>query len=433
MYNCISGFNAVNKRNNPKLNCFNPCFGAKTISKKVATDYINKIVGSGTKELYISIHGSPDDDGLCAAYTASNVFFKEYGIKSLICVNKKEIHGLYHNNIKNVTKRIKKSGKVLALDFNDYNKIPEFLVNIFKSYKLTNISGFKPKNKNKKIIKIFGFDHHPDTKTIKGDFYIDDTARSCCGIIFRLTEALKIKLGIDDLKSLYCGILSDYLKSKLVKIKNGRLIKLSAFYKDKNSKEVLNKIGKQLSIKDKIEIHKHLDILSNLSNDEKALQTELFKEIKVTKNGKLACVAIPISKQSNFLSTTWHSLGMKNMRTSAILRDLRLRLINNIQKDAMFTPEQKEKLKDIRGAVIFYPTGKNTYQLSIHSKGDYAIKLLKYAKEIYKQKAAKSGKIKHEFVGDGHPNRAGGKIVDCTPAEMKALIGSFFEASEKAA
>lgn len=394
----INHINNYNSLNNYKANV---SFKAKPVSSETALSYINKIKDYGAKRIHLYGHSSLDDDAECSKHVFSHLL-KKLGIKNYICARKEQIRGLYLSNSKEIKKGTKQPDLIVTLDFNDIRRIPKLFKKTFE------------KNKPGNIV---GLDHHLKTDTLKGDFYIDDTAHSCCGIVFRFAEALGVKLGKKDFKSLYCGMLSDYQKSKLIKIENGQIIKMPALFEDKNSLEVLGKVEKQLNNKAKAKVLKHLDIMANLNKNEKDFMAKLFSMVEVTPNGKLAYAIIdPHDKQ-------WAEIGMDNDRTSAIIRDLRLRLLNGIEKDKMFTQKQKENSKNLKAAMVFYRTSGKThgcYQMSIHSKDGYAQKLLKYIK----------ANINPNLEGDGHEDRAGGRIHSIVNSEINKFINSFLEAAK---
>jgi hypothetical protein len=144
----------------------------------------------------------------------------------------------------------KKADKVVILDFNGKDRVPEGYSD--------DISEYSPEN-------IIGFDHHHTTEhKINGNLYIDTTAKSNCGVLTRFFESIGEKINKKDAKSLYCGMVSDYKKSGLVKlnkIKNKyELVKTDKLYADKNSLEVINKNLRKLSNKDTLFFKSTLDI-----------------------------------------------------------------------------------------------------------------------------------------------------------------------------
>ncbi len=57
-------------------------------------------------------------------------------------------------------------------------------------------------------------------------------------------------------------------------------------------KYVLEKVEAQLGEEQKEEVYRHLDVMSNLSHDERAFRKKLISGIKTSPNGKLACIEI---------------------------------------------------------------------------------------------------------------------------------------------
>lgn len=398
MINRITGYNSNNQ--SPKI-----AFGVKPVSFDTAMHYINPLKNSGAKRIGIFGHSSLDNDAECSKHTFSDIL-DILGIKNYIYSRKEQVRGLLLEKSKKIKKISKQPDLIVVLDFNDERRIPKLFKNIFE------------KNKPGNII---GLDHHKEAKNkLQGDFYIDDTAKSCCGIVFRFAEALGLekKLSKKDYRNLYCGMLSDYQKSSLIKIDNEKLIKNPALYEDKNSLEVLEKVEKQVSEKNKNKIYKHLDIISNLNSEERKFRKKVFSEINVTPNGKLAYVVIdPKDKQ-------WRGLGMDNTRNSIILSDLRVRLMNGVENDKLFTPEQKESFKKIKAAMIFYrtsPKKHGCYQMSIHSKEGYTQKILNYIR----------ANISPNLEAGGHENRAGGRVRSMKKEDINNFINSFLEAAEK--
>lgn len=403
--------NQINNREitGKKKSYFNIPFQAKRIQPEIAQSVRNRLFNVKSWDIYG--HGSPDYDTAKGAMAMADLA-KRHGIKAYICIDKKAIKELSINTRKyRIKKNSKPSELALLIDHNGTDKISDEFLKILEKTPL------------KQII-----DHHElNEKTIDAFNYIDETAHACCSVIYRFFEAWGEKLTKRTAKELASGIINDYSKSKCVKFvstpKGSELVELENL--DANSKEVLDGVQKFLSEKERTKIYNNLDFMSHLNKKEIKFREKLFSKIQVSKNGDLAYVIIdPKDKK-------WKDLGMDNVRTSAILRDLRLRLINNIQEDEMLSAEQRENLKNLKGIVIFYPIKRKAYQLSIHSKGDYAIKYLRYAKEAYARKQLeKPNEIIHDLVGDGHPHRAGGRIFFSNAAERESLIESFLEAAE---
>lgn len=388
------------------INSFNAKRNTSFRAKPIASENVRWISDIGknpkVKRILIVPHESPDDDCTRAAEYFYNLF-KNMGKKVAIFINPPETKGLNFNHKKyRIYKSTKRPDKVVVVDLNSSEKLSPEVKSILKEIKSEDI---------------FCVDHHTKSeKTIEGNLYIDTSAKSCCAMCYRIAQARGKKLSKSDLKALYCGILSDYQKSKLVKFKNNKLIKLSALDKDINAKEVLEQIEKQISEEDKIRIYKHLDILSNLTQEEQAFRKTLFSEVQITPNGKLAYVVInPNDKQ-------WQRLGMHNTRTSAILRDLRVRLINGVQTDKIFSEGQRKLFKNLKGAIVFYRDAQRSdskYRFSMHGKVDYAERIVNYVK-----------KINPAVEGGGHPDREGGGIKSLSENKIKELVNNFLTAAK---
>lgn len=395
MINSISSYNTDSTKRHKNVS-----FTAKPFPVELAQFFKRAILNSEIKTIDVKCHASPDEDTVNSALAVINDWLKKNGKKISVCVNYNKTKGLYARPLK---KEIKKGSKpsdlTLIFDFNGKSKVPKSFMDVFEKTKSENI---------------FGFDHHTKTKeTFDGNLYIDDTAKSTCGIVFRFFEALGEKISKKSLKNLYCGMLSDYQKSGLVDIKNSKLIKLPDLDLDKNSKEVLEKIETQLSEKAKAKIYKHLDVLSHLTEKEKSFQKRLFKETKVTPKGNLAYVVLEPNDKD------WLKLGMKNARTTILLRNWRLNAINNKTND-IFRPQQKEELKNLKGAIIFYRSG-GAYQMSTHSKDNYAERLTNY---VIKN-------INPDLQLYGHPTRRGGRILSLQKDEVEKFINGFLDSADK--
>lgn len=383
-----------------------PSFGAKVIPYHVSSEYKKLLLKGKTVDIYC--HMSPDDDTVNSMKTFAG-WLKRHGKQVSVCINPKETKDLYFKPEKYTIKTGSQISDAvlpdvaLVLDFNGKSRID-------KAYR-EEFEKCKPEN-------VVCFDHHiPMENPIEGNVYRDETAMSCCGIVYRFFESIGEKLTKKELKSLYCGVLSDYRKSRLVEISNNELIKFPKLDEDKNSKEILERIEKQLDKKDKVQIYRHLDILSNLTKEEKALKKYLYSKVEVTKNGKLAYVVLDPEDEA------WRSVGMDGTRTSTIIRELREKLVSD-KTNKNFSPEQQKKIKDVKGAIVFYrkkDTTDSTYQMSFTAKGNYAQKIVDYIRE----------NINPNLEEGGHPNRRGGKIYSIAQNEVNAFVNSFLTAAEK--
>lgn len=395
MINSIPSYSIDSKKRHKNVS-----FKAALFPVETAQLYKRAILNPKVQTIDVKCHASPDEDTVNSALSMVDNWLKKNGKQVSICVNYKKTKGLYSRPLKKeIKKNSKPSDLTLIFDFNGRSKVPKSFIDTFKKT--------KPKNR-------WVFDHHTRTdETFDGNLYIDDTAKSTCGIVFRFFEALGEKINKKSLKKLYCGMLSDYQKSGLVDIKNSKLIKLSALDLDKNSKEVLEKVEAQLSEKAKTKIYKHLDVLSNLSDKEKEFQKRLFKETKTTPKGNLAYIVLEPNDKD------WLNLGMKNARTTILMRNWRLNTLNYKGNDKL-TAQQKEELKNLKGAMIFYRAG-GVYQMSIHSKDNYAERLTNYIRK----------NINPDLKAYGHPERQGGRIFSLQKDDVEKFINGFLNAADE--
>lgn len=385
-------------------------FCGKEFVVKTARKMERRMLNPKVKTITIAAHASPDEDTNCAKEALGNHLVR-HDKKVNVCINKNKAKDLF---ISKSTHPINSdrimSDLAIMLDFNSKSKLPKSFIAFLKTFKRKNI---------------IGFDHHPRTKNhIKGKFYIDTTAKSCCGILYRYFEAIGEKLPEKDLATLYCGVLSDYRKSKLVKIKNNQLTRLPDLIKDKNSSYILDKLELALSKEEKEKIYKHLDILSNLTQAEKEFQKEMYSKIKISQDKKLAYAVIPKD------DAKWQEIGEDNGRTSEILGHLRIQLIDPTSTQR-FSDAQKEALKDTRTAIIFYKSG-GVYQMSIHTKPEQsnALGIIKEAKKEWRKYQQSTGKT-IEMVGGGHKHRAGSRILSLDDQDIEAFINCYLKAAEK--
>ena len=282
------------------------------------------------------------------------------------------------------------------------------------------LNSFKNLFAQNKPENIIGYDHHTKGEApLNGNFYVDDSAKSCCGVLTRFFEGLDRKLNKADTKSLYCGMVSDYKKSGLLKITKENnaynVQKTEKLLNDKNSLEVFNKLDKQLSLEEKNNIYKHLDPLSRLTQNEKLLRKRLFRDIKVTPNGKMAYIVIPPKDK------LWQKVGMDTPATSEILKDLRVRVAENPSNVDFLSSEQKKDMKNVDTVIAFYRKSGSfdEYRMSIHSKSNSALKLIDNAKISNSQ-----------ITAGGHPDRAGGKIDSIAENDVRNFVNALVKASD---
>lgn len=380
-------------------------FTARLIPPKEVAKILREVKIAHKVDIYV--HSAPDEDTINSAQVVYK-WLKKKGKDVSICTNPKDLKGLFFKRAKNykINSNPKSTDLAVILDFNSVTRISkDFAKKLFKSK------------------KIIGLDHHNIVDdSLNRHLYVDGSASSCSGIVYRFFEGIGRKLKKTDLENLYCGMLDDYKKSKLIEIKTTKsgikITKTPVFFKDENSKEVFERVERQLGSKRKNKVHTHFNILNNLTVKEKAFRENNFSKVEVTPNGKLAYLIInPHDKE-------WASLGMDNKRTSEIIGELRSKLISNSAQDKSIPAELRNKLKNVEGAIIFYRTSsspKSEYRMSITSKGDYAQRLINYVRN----------NINPNLVAGGHPNRSGGRIPTFKKEDVRDFISNFLTAAER--
>lgn len=370
----------------------NLLFSGVRIPTATNTRLNNKFLSAKSIDFYC--HGGPDED------TADSLkplleYAQKNKIKVNVCINYKKTKGLFYRPPKKYIKKDSEPSELtFILDFNSKAKISKAFQEVFNKS--------KPEDRR-------GFDHHEKLDDlIEGDeIYINKNAKSACELVFDFFNDLGKKLKKKDLESLYCGMLSDYEKSKFIEIKNGKLIKLPTLKEDPIAKKMLKKIESQLSEESKNKIYKHLDILTNLTLKEERFRKKLFSEVRVLPNKKWAYSMIDPNDKL-FLS-----LGMKNERTGKIYKDLYSRALNGVAHDENFSLKQKEELNNIKGIILLYRSG-GSYQLSVKSKDNSAIRLVNKA----------------NINGGGKPHSAGGRILSIEKNDVDNFINKILTAAD---
>lgn len=395
-------------------------FRAKPIPKEVLSNVYTQISNPEVRNIDIHPHLLADEDAINSAKLIYD-FVQKMGKKARICIEPKDTQDLFFNSKNYRLKRDNREPDMhIVVDFNSIERFSQKFLPQFN------------KTSHKPVIII---DHHnPNDKTINinhanSQLYIDESANSCSGIIFRLFEGLGKKLTKADAKNLYCGMLSDYLKSKLITIEHtpegAKLVKLPELHKHKESKELLEKIEAQLDTKTKQKIYNHLDFFSHLDKQSKAFMNHLPSMIQVSPNGKLAYVLIEPDNKD------WATIGMDTNKNSKILSNLRTRMLKS-QQDSIFSPELKEKLKQVQIAMVFYKTSPelNEFKMSVHSNSVDSDAFITAAKSEWAKYLAQTNQ-NIPYYGGGHPDRAGGKILSCEKQDAKAYVNCFLTAIEK--
>lgn len=378
----------------------NIAFKGRVILPAEGKAFIQSIKNKNAKTIYISGHTSLDDDSLCSEVFLTHML-KSQGIKAKVCAKSEQLNTLFLSKHPDVHKKLRKNPNLfITVDFNDVLKIPKLLRQMFetKGQKISEYESGTFKGTN-----IIGIDHHIQTNRLEGDFLIDDSAKSCCGILVRLADAIGFNIGREDAKIAYCGMLSDYRKGGLVIVEDGKLIKNDALFQNKNALEVLNKVEKKLKPEDKKEVYKYLDALSRLKPKEKAFFKKLEKEMKISPNGKFAYTAIhPQDPQ-------WAEIGMDTDASSFFMREFRMNTLS--------------KFPQLQNVAVFYrtsPKPHGVYRISIHSKNGSAEKLITTAEKLSGTK-----------IGGGHPERGGGKIDSIASDKTQDFVNYFIQAAQE--
>lgn len=397
MIKCISNYNISCEKSH-----FNVSFSAKRISNKVAQEFWHTLLGAENPA--IVCHENTDHDALNSARAVARLA-RGHGKKVSILADKKNVQQLsLPSDSFDLARDIDRPDLLLLVDHNGTDRMPKDALKLLE---------YDP--------QLMIMDHHRPTRhTLKNALtYIDTTARSCCGIVYRWMRSLQEPIDPRIARKLTLGVASDMKQSELIRFDRSRMVGMPALAREPESREVLVDLTMRTQ-KDMDEIGRHLDVLSNLTPAERELQLRLFKEVRTTPDNNLAFVVIKPNDEQ------WLALGCKTERTSEILRDLRAKLIRGIAaNDNAFTPAQKKELAAIKSAAIFYPVDDGEiYRVSVH--GAQALDVLQGAKSIYKDITGK------EIIGDGHPNRAGGRINTCSPEEVGYFIQSIKQAATMA-
>ena len=267
----------------------------------------------------------------------------------------------------NVLKYINKADNILCIDHHEG-------VNLFKDNYIT-IK--KPMEDTYKVIN----------STVP--CYIDTSAKSATSIIYRMFEALRQPVSNTQAYSLMFGLVDDGAKKGYFVCdgKNGTITPTTKLVNDENAFDVYNKLNEKINDEQRKKIAKAIDIISNLTDEERAFQKSLYDKIKLSKNKKIAYIEIPPDDPE------WTKLGSDNARTSKILNRFRQAILNNEYHD--------EKLNDVVLALTFYEAEGN-YRISAHSKEPSLLDFYKYIEDTKIPDFTKNA--------GGHSERGGGRI-----------------------
>lgn len=408
-------------------NNFKPSFKANRIPQEEANYLNKKMMGANTVDIFC--HAAADEDAYNSAKTLYLYLESKGKTPRIISSDEPDNFGFDKQRYNilttdNINSETEKADLATCVDFSKRERV------------LPNVQEYLSKYSNDKII---GFDHHsccsdiiPSTmhvtkqyQSVKDipfeepkNFYVDSSSKSCSAVLYRFFNAIKEPISREQLKSMFCGMSDDMSKSECIKFANDsdqvKIVDLPKIKDDTNTKEVYYGVVSQLEENDKIDIISHLDVLATLTPEEKAFQKRLFEDAKVTENGKFAYVELPPDDEQ------WMLLGADNKRTSRILRDFRIRAIEH-EKDDPIINKMNDKYKNVQAAAVFYSRPEdNVYQISIHTKEDYAKKFNDYIrKNLYP-----------ELTAGGHANRGGGRIFTLDKNACKEWVNYFKIAGE---
>ena len=335
-----------------KINHTNINFQAKKMSVKQA-DYIDNILKK-SKDIDIICHETTDRDAANSALAMYD-YLKQQGINARIILSQNLESLTLRNKNANIiqAKNLEENSKpdtVLCVDFSDKERVAP---NVLEHIK----------------------------------FYVDTTAKSATSVIYRFFEALDENISKETAYDLFFGLISDCNKKGLIHCDGikGEINETEELIQDKNAYEIYLKLKEKISDEDISDIARKIDIITNLTDDEKEFYKSLFKKIKFSKNQEIAYVMIPPD------DTTWKKLGGDNTTTSSIL--------NQFRQDIL------RKYKDTKIAVAFYEAN-GTYRASFHSKEKNLEDLYILSKDKIKEKGFSIG---------GHDNRGGAKILSTEP------------------
>ncbi len=389
-------------------------FKASKMQKKEA-EYINRNLLSG-KSVDIFCHVATDEDSFNSARIMYDYLVNQGKDVRIICNNAQDNYGFNTKkyNAVEYSDDLKKADKALCLDFSEPVRLRSNTLKYLKSYKPNDI---------------FCIDHHDSAELITDSIinenseeiavpkngYIDVNAKSTASVLTRFFEALNIKMTDNQKAAAYCGMTDDMLKSGFLELSDSKLQKTENFYNNKKVKEVYEKIESNLNEDKQKEIIQHLDILSKLNPQEENFRKNLFKKIRFTNNNEFAYVVIPPDDKD------WKNIGGDNFITSNILRDFRIRIMKNDSEDNFIDKDLSKKLSRIKSIAVFYPDYKRErYRISIHSKEDYAFRLIEYNKQNYNP----------ELIAGGHKNRSGGSMPGLDKKQCNLWVENFVKSAE---
>ncbi len=411
------------------INQYIPSFKANPMPQNQAS-YIDKRLRDADS-VDIFCHASTDEDAFNSA-KAMYLYLEQLGKKPrIIASNNPDLYNFdrqkYNITLaKELSHSTKNADLALCVDFSKKERLSAKALEYLEKFPEDRIVGFDHHSESEFLIK----DTNRITKkydSIKNmpelepsNYYIDSTSKSCSAVIFRFFEALGAKMTKQQLSSIFCGMVDDIQKFDIVNSKkrpdDTYECKLTENKNlDKNTKEVFTKVSSSLTDFRKNEILEHLDILGNLSDEENAFMKKLFDGVKFSENGKFAYCIIDVNDED------WIKFGGDTNRTSAMIRDFRMRLIKNKFKDPLISKPLRENLKNIKAAGIFYPDyDEEIYKVSLHSKKDYVSRYQDYIKK----------NIYPGLTAGGHSNRGGGRILTLDEDKCNEWASYFVRAAQ---
>lgn len=373
-----------------KVNFSNLNFSANKMPQKQAR-YIDKTL-KNSNTVDIICHETSDRDSVNSAIAIYD-YLAQSGVNSRIILSQNlNSLGLRDAN-KNILqaadlKTDEKADTVLCVDFSAKDRVKESVLDYIK-------------NAN----KILCIDHHhginltdhdytyltgeteidKNSETVSS-FYVDASAKSATSVIYRMFEALEEDISDETAYDLFYGLADDCVKRGLVSCDGitGTITPDKKLICDKNAYEIYENLENRLTEEQIADIARKIDIMANLAPEFKEFYESLFEKIRISDDGKTACVEIPPD------DPVWKNLGGDNTTTSTILNRFRQNILNN------------EKFKNTENAIVFYEAHGN-YRFSIHSKNE---KL----DEFY-DLALKTVKGYDNFTAGGHKSRGGGRIT----------------------
>lgn len=376
----------------------NVSFKANVMPKNQA-QHIDNILHSG-KSVDIFCHSISDEDTFNSA-TAFYNYLKQEGINARIIASGGKSNFGYDTTKYNIiqaneiNEKTKKADVALCVDFSSKDRLNSNVYKHLQKYDTSKIVGIDHHDdKNKlhssfnQITKVYEKNQVPELEA--KNYYIDSSAKSNCGIIYRFFEALGKTPSKEITRALYTGFCDDTAKSK-----SGL---------DKNSKEVKSKLSSALNLFDIAKIKKHFIDKTMLTKEERAFEKKLPSRVQYSQNGKMAFIEITNDDEE------WNNIGRNTEKASIIL--------------GKFRKATLEKNKNLESVAVFYPCSDGeTYKMSITSNNDYAMKIVNYAKEHYSR----------DIIAGGHPERCGGSVLASNPIEQHNWVNYFVKSADKIA